>query len=312
MDNGRASAAGEDAGLMIRLYRLMVRTREFETLCIGLKAAGRIVTNTYPSLGQEAIGAAAAALGPDDVVFPSYRSRPAFFGKGITAREHFRELAGASDSLLSGREVFHHVSWPARGVMPASSMIGAWLPMAAGYALAQRMDGDAGVTACFMGDGTFGAGDFHEAMNLVGLWRLPFVMICENNGYQVSQPWSSMRRHRGMAPYFSNYGFECLDVDGNDALAVYQAAAHARARALAGEPVLLDCFTYRMGSYSTHFAEPREDIGDELASWAAKDPIARLRRHCVALGLAESELDAVAEQEASDIHAAWEAADAHL
>ncbi len=304
-----AAAAGR-ADLALRLYRMMVRVRFFEEFCIDLRKRNEVVANTYPSLGQEASVAVAAALGPDDVVFPSYRSRPAFFGRGVTAEDHFVEMLATPDSTLHGREVFHHASFPAKGVMPGSSMIGSWLPMAAGYALTQKMEGGKGITACHMGDGTFGAGDLHETLNLAGIWKLPFMLVCENNGYQVSQHWSKMRVQREMRAYFEPHGFTCLEVDGNDALAVFDAALHGRGIAAGGTPVLLDCFTYRMGSYSSHFPEPRKGIEQEKADWLAKDPLARGRDACAGLGLSLQQLDQAVGEERAQIAAAWERAQA--
>jgi TPP-dependent pyruvate/acetoin dehydrogenase alpha subunit len=291
--------------LAFELFRMMVRIREFEAFCIDLRARNEIVGNTYPSLGQEATGAVAFALEPADVVFPSYRSRPAFFGRGVTAEDHFRELARC-DSLTDGREVFHHVAWPKKGVMPSSSMIGAWLPMAAGYAMAQKLEREDAITACYMGDGSVGAGDFHEALNIVGLWKLPFLLVCENNGYQVSQPWNKVRVRREIKAYAEPHGFECFEVDGNDALAVYEAVRQARGQVLQGHPVLLDCITYRMGSYSSHFPEPRTGIEAEKAEWAKRDPIQLCRAKCLAAGMTAESLNRAVDDEKKAITDAWQ------
>ena len=287
-------------------YRMMLRVRLFEAFCIDLRKKNEVIGNTYHSLGQEAIGVAALALAPQDVVFPSYRSRPIVFGKGITAEDHFIELVGGRDSLLEGREVFHHCSWPKKGLMPASSMIGGWAPMAAGYALAQQLDGEPGITMLCFGDGSFGAGDLHETLNLIGVWKLPVLLICENNGYQVSAPWSAMRVQRGMTPYVEPHGFECHEVDGNDADAVYEAALAARRTVASGKPVLLDCFTYRMGGYSSHFAEPRTGHEAEKAEWEKRDPIALARKRCIDGGMSAAALDAIAADEAAALPESWE------
>ena len=286
-------------------YRMMLRVRLFEAFCIDLRKRNEVIGNTYPSLGQEAIGVAALALGEQDVVFPSYRSRPIVFGKGVTAEDHFIELVGGRDSLLEGREVFHHCSWPKKGLMPASSMIGGWAPMAAGYALAQQLDGEPGITMLCFGDGTFGAGDLHETLNLIGVWKLPVLLVCENNGYQVSAPWNAMRVQRGMTPYVEPHGFECHEVDGNDADAVFEAALAARRTVAAGKPVLLDCFTYRMGGYSSHFAEPRTGHEAEKAEWEKRDPIALARRRCIEGGMSAAALDAIVEEETAALPASW-------
>ncbi|MCW5772111.1 MAG: hypothetical protein KIT16_10785, partial [Rhodospirillaceae bacterium] len=166
----------------LEFYRIMLRTRLFEEFCMRVRREGKVLGNTYPCLGQEALGVAALALAPGDAVFPSYRSRAIVFGKGATVEQHLRELIGAPDSEQGGREVFHHAAFPRIGVMPSSSMIGGWAPTAAGYALTQQLERSGNVTVCVIGDGSLGAGDLHEALNIVGVWKLPFVLMVENNG----------------------------------------------------------------------------------------------------------------------------------
>ncbi len=293
----------------VEFLKLMWRTRLFEEFSMRLKKEGVVLGNTYPCLGQEALGVAAMALAPGDAVFPSYRSRAIVFGKGATVEQHFREMIGAPDAEQGGREVFHHAAFPGIGVMPASSMIGGWAPTAAGYALTQQMEKSGNVTVCVIGDGSYGAGDVHEALNIVGTWKLPFVLMAENNGYQVSAGWNQVRAQKALAPYVAPYGFVTRPVDGNNAFDVFHSMAWARAEALAGRPAMLDCETYRMGGYSSHFGEPRTGIDGELAAWRARDPIAFieewLERHG---GMAKREIAAVRTAEADAISAAWERA----
>jgi len=293
----------------VEFLRLMLRTRLLEEFSMRLKKEGAVMGNTYPCLGQEALGVAGLALAPGDAVFPSYRSRAIVFGKGATVEQHFREMIGAPDAEQGGREVFHHSAFPGIGVMPSSSMIGGWAPTAAGYALTQQMERTGSVTVCVIGDGSLGAGDLHETLNIVGVWKLPFVLMVENNGYQVSAAWNQVRAQRALAPYVQPYGFVTRPVDGNNAFDVLHSMAWARAEALAGRPAMLDCETYRMGGYSSHFGEPRSGIEDELAQWRARDPIVQiedwLERHG---GMAKRALAAIRAEEAEAIAAAWEKA----
>jgi TPP-dependent pyruvate/acetoin dehydrogenase alpha subunit len=288
-------------GLALEFYRVMVRTRLFERFCMRLRAAGEVLGNTYPSLGQEALGAAGLALAAEDVVFRSYRSRPICFGKGVSVTAHLRELAGAEGAVLGGREVFHHAMYPEHGIMPGSSMIGGWVPAAAGCALALKLDRAAAVAVCCVGDGVLGAGDLHEALNMVGVWKLPFVLMVENNGYQVACSWDMVRTQRALAPYVEPYGFVTRPVDGNDAFDVYQSMAWARRTALAGSPAMLDCHTFRMGDYASHFAVPRRNIELDLAAWGRRDPI-----DLIATWLAESA--GIVARELEDVNAAEQAA----
>jgi TPP-dependent pyruvate/acetoin dehydrogenase alpha subunit len=295
----------------VEFLKLMWRTRLFEEFSMRLKKEGAVLGNTYPCLGQEALGIAAMALAPGDAVFPSYRSRAIVFGKGATVQQHFREMICAPEAEQGGREVFHHAAFPAIGVMPSSSMIGGWAPTAAGYALTQQMEKSGNVTVCVIGDGSYGAGDVHEALNIVGTWKLPFVLMVENNGYQVSAAWNQVRAQKALAPYVAPYGFVTRPVDGNNPFDVFHSMAWARAEALAGRPAMLDCETYRMGGYSSHFGEPRSGIDAELAAWRARDPIAFmedwLERHG---GMARREIAAIRATEADAISAAWKKAKA--
>jgi TPP-dependent pyruvate/acetoin dehydrogenase alpha subunit len=262
----------------LRLLRAMLECRIMEEITSRIRADGEVLGNTFPSLGQEATCAIGMALRGDDAVFPSYRSRPVVIGCGVGIEAHLRELFGSPDSLLAGREVFHHAYWPAQRVMPASSMIGGWVPMATGYAHTLKLEGRDGVAVCVMGDGSFGSGDLHESLNIVGVWKLPFVLAVENNGYQVSGQWSDMRHSKSLEPHIAPYGFVTRSVDGNDAFAVLDAMDWAREKALAGQPAMIDCHTYRMGGYSSHLGEPRKGHEAELAEWREKDPIDALRR----------------------------------
>jgi len=287
-------------------YRLMLQTRLFEEYCSRLREEGAVLGNTYPCLGQEALGVAGFALAPGDALFPSYRSRAIVFAKGATVEQHFRELIGDAGAEQGGREVFHHSAFPRLGIMPSSSMIGGWAPTAAGYALTQMLEHAPNVTLCVIGDGSFGAGDVHETLNMVGLWKLPLVLMVENNGYQVSASWDRMRQQRAIAPYVAQYGIVTRQVDGNSAFDVYDSMVWARAQALAGRPAMLDCFTYRMGGYSSHFGEPRTGIEADLALWRRRDPIGAVEDWLQSRGGCSGKaLQGIRQQLEEAIDAAW-------
>jgi TPP-dependent pyruvate/acetoin dehydrogenase alpha subunit len=194
------------------------------------------------------------------------------------------------------------------GVMPGSSMIGGWVPVAAGHALAQQFERSNAVTVCCIGDGVLGAGDLHEALNMVGVWKLPFVLMAENNAYQVASSWDMVRAHRSLERYVEPYGFVTRPVDGNDPFDVYQSTLWARRMALSGRPAMLDCHTFRMGGYSSHFAVQRKHADAELAAWRERDPIdflsAWLREHA---GLGDRDLDGVRAAEQRAIEDAYAA-----
>jgi TPP-dependent pyruvate/acetoin dehydrogenase alpha subunit len=173
--------------------------------------------------------------------------------------------------------------------MPGSTMIGGHLAMAAGLALAMQSEKQGAVSLAFFGDGTLGSGDLHETMHIAGMWGLPLILVCENNGWEMSTPWPTVRKSRSLIPYAEPFGFATRNVDGNDALDVYQSARWARATALGGQPVFLDCFTFRLGLYSSHFGEVRPGIEGELQEWEKRDPLKRMADWLIEHGEASAE-----------------------
>ena len=259
------------------LYRDMLVTRLFEEALIRWEHEGKISAQTFPSKGQEAIAiGCCAALEKGDAVIPSFRTRGAMVGMGISIAEQLREFVHSPLAAGDSRDAPHHASWPDRGVMPGSTMIGGHLAMAAGLALAMQFDKQNAVSVVFFGDGTLGSGDLHETMHMAGMWRLPLMLVCENNGWEMATPWPKVRKTRSLIPYAEPFGFAGRSVDGNDALDVYHSARWARATALSGQPVFLDCLTFRLGLYSSHFGEVRPDVESDLAEWEKRDPLKRM------------------------------------
>jgi TPP-dependent pyruvate/acetoin dehydrogenase alpha subunit len=273
-----------------RLYHGILVTRLFEDALFRREQEGKISAQTFPSKGQEAIAIGCClALEKGDTVIPSFRTRGAMIGMGVSIAEQLREFVHSPLAAGDSRDAPHHSSWPDRGVMPGSTMIGGHLAMAAGLALAMQNEKQGAVSVAFFGDGTLGSGDLHETMHIAGMWRLPLILVCENNGWEMSTPWTKVRQTRSLIPYAEPFGFATRNVDGNDALDVYQAARWARATALSGQPVFLDCFTFRLGLYSSHFGEVRSGIEDELAEWAKRDPLKRMADWLIEHGVASAE-----------------------
>jgi pyruvate dehydrogenase E1 component alpha subunit len=273
-----------------RLYRDILLTRLFEEALIRWEHEEKISAQTFPSKGQEAIAIGCClALEEGDTVIPSFRTRGAMIAMGVSITEQLREFVHSPLAAGDSRDAPHHSSWPERGVMPGSTMIGGHLAMAAGLALAMQNEKQGGVSVAFFGDGTLGSGDLYETMHIAGTWKLPLILVCENNGWEMSTPWPKVRKTRSLIPYAEPFGFATRNVDGNDALDVYQAARWARATALSGQPVFLDCFTYRVGLYSSHFGEVRPEIENELAEWAERDPLKRMADWLTEHGVASAD-----------------------
>jgi TPP-dependent pyruvate/acetoin dehydrogenase alpha subunit len=277
MSETYAAAAGR-SGIEWELYRHMLTTRLFEDALVHWEHEGKISAQTFPSKGQEAIAIGCClALEKGDAVIPSFRTRGAIVGMGVGLDEQIREFLHSPMAAGDSRDAPHHASWPERGVMPGSTMIGGHLAMAAGLALAMQLEGKGEVALAFFGDGTLGSGDLHESMHIAGIWKLPLILVCENNGWEMATPWPKVRKTRSLIPYAEPFGFAARSVDGNDALDVYHSTRWARPTALSGQPVFLDCMTFRAGLYSSHFGEVRPGIEGELAEWEKRDPLNRMR-----------------------------------
>ena len=273
-----------------RLYTNMLTTRVFEEALVRWEHEGKHSAQTFPSKGQEAIAVGTClALEKGDDVIPSFRTRGAMIAMGVSVVEQLREFFHTPFAVGDARDAPHHASWPERGVMPGSTMIGGHLAMAAGIALADQCDRAGNVSVAFFGDGTLGSGDLYETMHIAGMWNLPLILVCENNGWEMATAWSKVRKSRSLIPYAEPFGFATRNVDGNDALDVYHAARWARTTALGGQPVFLDCFTFRIGLYSSHFGEVRSSIEAELAEWETRDPLKRLGDWLIEHGAASAQ-----------------------
>jgi TPP-dependent pyruvate/acetoin dehydrogenase alpha subunit len=172
--------------------------------------------------------------------------------------------------------------------------------------LAMQLEGQGAVSLAFFGDGTLGSGDLHETMHIAGIWSLPLILVCENNGWEMATPWEKVRKHRELIPYAEPFGFATRKVDGNDPWDVYHSARWARATALSGQAVFLDCITFRSGTYSSHFGETRPEIDKDLAEWGKRDPLKRMADWLIGRRLASAQnLERVEQEEEQRIQEAF-------
>jgi pyruvate dehydrogenase E1 component alpha subunit len=249
------------------LHRLMALTRALDQEATALQRQGELAV--YPQLaGQEAaqIGSA-AALGPDDWIFPSYRELGAALVRGIDMVEY----------LAFYRATWHGGMWdPMRHRFAMVSVpVASQLLHAVGYAMGARLDGRPECALAYFGDGATSQGDFHEACNFAGVFRAPVVFFCQNNQWAISMPLAKQTAapiHRKAEAY----GFPGVRVDGNDVLAVYTAVREAAERARdGGGPTLIEAVTYRMAAHSTADDASRYQPEAEVQSWRAADPLER-------------------------------------
>jgi 2-oxoisovalerate dehydrogenase E1 component alpha subunit len=263
-----------------RLFRAMLYTRLFDQRGMNLQRQGRIGF-FVPSTGQEAsqIGAA-AAMGKDDWTFPSYRTHSIALYLGVPVRRLVDQLWGNANDLTKGRQMPNHFSFRDQRWVSISSPIGTQISQAAGAARGMQVRGEKNVVWAWFGDGGTSSNDFHAGMNFAGVWKAPCVFVCENNHWAISVPQECQTASRSFAEKAVAYGMPGVRVDGNDVLAVHQAAKEARERAVkGGGPTLIESVTFRMGPHSSSDDPKRYQAPELLESWKKKDPIERFRQY---------------------------------
>lgn len=256
---------------ILPLYRLMVLTRAFDTKAIALQRTGQL--GTYASsLGQEAIGAGVGtAMRSEDVLAPTYREQAAQFARGVTMTDLLVYWGG--DERGSDFQV-------AREDFPICVPIGTQCCHAAGAAFAFKFRKEPRVSVGMLGDGATSRGDFYESMNVAGAWKLPVVFVISNNQWAISMPRAAQSAAETLAQKSIAAGFEGLQVDGNDVLAVRWAMEHALAKARAGEgPTLIEAITYRLHDHTTADSAARYRSEDEVEAMRKRDPLTRTRAY---------------------------------
>src|SRR5215470_807350 len=270
------------------MLRSMVLIREFDELAIQLRVAGKIYGAVHPYVGQEAVAVGVCAnLTPSDRVTSTHRGHGHCIAKGADIRRMMAELFGRVDGYCKGKGGSMHIADFAVGMLGANGIVGGGLPIACGAALAAQLEGRGAVTVCFFGDGAVAEGEFHESMNIAGLWKLPIVFVCENNQYAANNAIDAQHPRVDIAGHAAPYDMPGVAVDGNNVLAVHVATDTAIARARRGEgPSLLECQTYRWHFHAMRAVKPPETRPtEEIARWKAADPIARLERHVLERGV---------------------------
>jgi len=290
----RQESAALSPGHLRQLYRALLLPRVIEEKALLLLRQGRL-SKWFSGMGQEAIAVGlTAALEPQDWILPMHRNLGVFTGRGVDLRALFRQLFGKAGGFTRGRDRSFHFGILEKRIVGMISHLGAMLPVADGLALAARLKGTRQVAAAFTGDGATSEGDFHEAVNLAAVWKLPVLFVIENNLYGLSTPVSEQYACRDLADRGPGYGIPGRVVDGNDLLAVHRAVSEAAERARRGEgPTLLEFKTFRMRGHeeASGIAYVPPQLFEE---WAQKDPVKRFERLIIEQGvLSEAERDAI-------------------
>ncbi|HEX9437370.1 MAG TPA: thiamine pyrophosphate-dependent enzyme [Candidatus Limnocylindria bacterium] len=266
-----------DPGGARRLLERMTLIRAFEETVQSSIGEGGLGGLVHLSIGQEAVAAALAdVVQGADRVYAGHRAHGHALALGAEPWRVMAELMGKADGLCRGKGGSMHLVDVAHGFFGATGVVGGNIPLALGTAFAIRPRG--GVAVVVFGDGAAQSGYFHESLNIAALWRLPVVLVCENNGYAEFTPRSAHTVVERVARHAETYGVRASTVDGNDVLAVRDAAAASLEHARGGAgPALLECLTYRMrGHYEGDPAGYR--AASEVADWREKDPVARFGR----------------------------------
>ena len=291
-----------DRERMVEMYSKMLQIRLFEEKVFELYGQNLVPGTIHLYAGEEAVAVGVCAnLREDDYVVSTHRGHGHCIAKGARLDKTMAEIMGKGTGYCKGKGGSMHIADFSVGMLGATAVVGGGIPIATGAGLSARLRGTDQVVACFFGDGASNQGTFHEGINMAAVWRLPVLYVCENNLYAMGTHQTQIMAIKDVAKRAEAYGIPGRAVDGNDALAVYEATAEAVKRARSGEgPSLIECKTYRHKGHS-RWDPATYRPKDEVEEWLNRDPIQRMRRHLLDTGVL-TEADA-AEAEKSVVDA---------
>ncbi|MDE8650984.1 thiamine pyrophosphate-dependent dehydrogenase E1 component subunit alpha [Novosphingobium album (ex Liu et al. 2023)] len=297
----KAQKPTSNHGGLLPFYEALQLIRQCEERLGQLFADGEVPGFIHLGIGQEAVSVGVmSVLGTQDTIASTHRGHGHALAKGIPLDGFFAELLARADGVCGGRGGSMHVADMRVGMLGANGIVGAGVPIALGSALAHRNRGTGHIAVSFFGDGALAEGVLHESFNMAALWKLPVLFVCEANGWSEFSP-SARQIAFDLEAWSAAYGVPCVGVDGNDVVAVAEAAEKAVALVRGGTgPVLLECRTTRVRGHFEGDAQKYRtaDEGD------ARDPIAIAEARLRAQGIAESELAAIADEVRARIDAA--------
>ena len=316
----------EDVGLaattveeLAPLYRQMLAIRRMEEAAAKAYSQGKIGGFLHLIIGQEAVCVGAiASLQKDDYVVATYREHGHAYAKGVAARPILAELYGKKTGCVKGLGGSMHIFDKETNFLGGYGIVGGHVPIAAGAAFASKYRNDKRVTLCFFGEGASTIGGFAEGLALAALWKLPVVLICENNQYSMGTPLYRSLAVEDVSLRALAHGMARDRFDGDDVVKVKHRIAEAVERArTTGEPTLVEVVTYRFRGHS--MSDPGlYRTKDEVEEWKRRDPLNRCRARLVDLGMATDRLEALEDDVKAEIEDAVKfaeespAADAYL
>jgi pyruvate dehydrogenase E1 component alpha subunit len=291
---------------LAEMYRKMLEIRSFEEKVFELYGQNLVPGTIHLYAGEEAVAVGVCScLRKDDYITSTHRGHGHCIAKGAELKRTMAEILGKKTGYCKGKGGSMHIADFAVGMLGATAVVGAGLPIAVGAALSAKLRKTDQVAACFFGEGASNQGTFHESINMASAWTLPVIFVCENNLYAMGTRQSRIMNLEDVADRAAAYGIPGVKVDGNDVLAVFEASQKAvdRARRADG-PTLVECKTYRRRGHSR--ADPAKyRPKDEVEQWLARDPLRRFKEVLLQNSLfSEAELRGVEEKVAVDIEEA--------
>jgi acetoin:2,6-dichlorophenolindophenol oxidoreductase subunit alpha len=286
--------------MALDMFRRMLRIRHFEQQAYSLYMSGKLPGFMHSSIGQEATAVGACtALKSTDYMSTTHRGHGDAIAKGLSVESAMAELFGKATGACHAKGGSMHIADFSQGILGANGIVAAGIPIAAGAALTAKFLRNESVALAFFGDGATAAGPAHETMNIASLWKLPLILVRQNNLYAQSTPLADHQGIPDVVTWAQSYGIPALRVDGNSVLDVQRATLEAVDRARrGGGPTFIESETYRWHGHNIGeptSSRPRE----EVAEWKARDPIERLRHLLLEHGLADSEALANVDREES-------------
>ncbi|MDI6690758.1 MAG: thiamine pyrophosphate-dependent dehydrogenase E1 component subunit alpha [Candidatus Bathyarchaeota archaeon] len=291
---------------LTEMFRKMLEIRFFEEKVFDLYAQNLVPGTIHLYTGEEAVAVGVcAALEKTDYVTSTHRGHGHCIAKGADLKRTMAEILGKRTGYCKGKGGSMHIADFSIGMLGATAVVGAGMPIAVGAGLSIKLRKTRQVVACFFGEGASNQGTFHEGINMASIWRLPVIFICENNLYAMGTHQSRVMNIENIADRALAYGIPGVIADGNDVLAVYEKALQAVERARKGEgPTLIECKTYRHKGHSrVDPAKYRPKA--EVEEWLAKDPIKRFKEKLLQEGvLIQVEVQKIEREVAAEIEEA--------
>ena len=275
----------------LEMLRSMQTIRRFEERASDDYQAGAIYGVVHCYIGEEAVAVGVcAALNSDDQIISTHRGHGHCLAKGADLNRMMAELYGRQTGYCKGKGGSMHIADFSIGMLGANGIVAGGIPIVTGAGLAAQLEGKGRVAVSFFGDGASNAGPFHESINIAATWKLPMLYVCENNLYSAGTIAADTLALSDVAARAAGYGIPGVVVDGNDVMAVYEAAEAAVNRARAGQgPTLIECKTYRWRGHTERPGQEDPRPKEEIEEWRQRDPINRFATSLMEHGLLTEE-----------------------